>query len=182
MPGRELIAKCKLRASVDSRWGDISLVLAQLESLAEVLRRCPHVSHIGLASGHDIPVALIRPVLGLSLRRHLYRHAGWGGSNVNGVVVCSVASGNNSRLLPHGATQHRPGLLLPGVTLFGAYQFGPTETRTLKVAVVDQLVSDTAMCEAEAQSWGQALTFHHQVSAHPWGMHWTCGLWNGVAY
>lgn len=62
MPGRELIAKVKLKTSVDSGWGDISLVQAQLESLAEVLKRCPNVTHIGLASGHDIPVASIRSV------------------------------------------------------------------------------------------------------------------------
>lgn len=42
------------------------------------------------------------------------------------------------------------------------YQFGPSETRTLKVAVVDQLTVDTSMTEEEAQSWGRALTFHHQ--------------------
>jgi hypothetical protein len=60
MPGRELIGRCKLKACVDSRWGDISLVHAQLDSLAEVLKRCPHVTHIGLASGHDIPVSLVR--------------------------------------------------------------------------------------------------------------------------
>ncbi len=38
----------------------VTLVEAQLESLAEVLQRCPNVQHIGLASGHDIPLRLIR--------------------------------------------------------------------------------------------------------------------------
>lgn len=28
--------------------------------MAEVLRRCPAVKHIGLASGHDIPVRIVR--------------------------------------------------------------------------------------------------------------------------
>jgi hypothetical protein len=60
MPGRDLIAKTKLKASLDSRWGDISLVEATLASMEEILKRCPHVQHIGLASGHDVPVQLIR--------------------------------------------------------------------------------------------------------------------------
>jgi hypothetical protein len=60
MPGRDLILKTKLKASVNSCWGDISLVEATLASLGEVLQRCPHVQHIGLASGHDVPVGLIR--------------------------------------------------------------------------------------------------------------------------
>lgn len=58
--GREAILRHRLHTSVDARWGDISLVEAQLESMAEVLRRCPHVTHIGLASGHDIPVQLMK--------------------------------------------------------------------------------------------------------------------------
>lgn len=56
----------------------------------------------------------------------------------------------------------RPDLLLPGVSLFGMYQFGPIEMRTLKVAVVDELTENSSMTEEEAQSWGRALTFHHQ--------------------
>lgn len=60
MPGRDSIARCKLKASVDARWGDISLVEAQLASMDEILKRCPQVTHIGLASGHDVPVQLIR--------------------------------------------------------------------------------------------------------------------------
>lgn len=60
MPGRDLIARTKLKVSLDSRWGDISLVEATLLGLEEVLRRCPHVAHIGLSSGHDVPVQLIR--------------------------------------------------------------------------------------------------------------------------
>jgi hypothetical protein len=35
------------------------LLQAQLDSLAEVLHRCPAVTHIALASGHDIPVQLL---------------------------------------------------------------------------------------------------------------------------
>lgn len=42
------------------------------------------------------------------------------------------------------------------------YQFGPTEMRTLKVAVVEELVENSSMTEEEAQAWGRALTFHHQ--------------------
>lgn len=60
MPGRDLIARTKLKVSLDSRWGDISLVEATLHSMEEILKRCPHVKHIGLASGHDVPVQLIR--------------------------------------------------------------------------------------------------------------------------
>jgi len=60
MPGRDSIARCKLKASVDARWGDISLVEAQLASMEEIIKRCPRVTHIGLASGHDVPVQLIR--------------------------------------------------------------------------------------------------------------------------
>lgn len=60
MPGRDLIVKTKLKASLDSRWGDISLVEATLAGMEEILKRCPHVKHIGLASGHDVPVQLIK--------------------------------------------------------------------------------------------------------------------------
>jgi hypothetical protein len=60
MPGRDLIARTKLKVSLDSVWGDISLVEATLLSMQEVLKRCPHVQHIGLSSGHDVPVQLIR--------------------------------------------------------------------------------------------------------------------------
>ncbi|WIA30500.1 hypothetical protein OEZ86_000584 [Tetradesmus obliquus] len=113
--GREAIASRKLATSVEANWGDISLVEAQLDSMGELLRRCPHVTHIGLASGHDLPLQLIRP-----------------------------------------------GLLLPGVSMFGAYQFPEVETRTLKVAALDALVDDLEMDLTEAQDWAQALTFHHQ--------------------
>jgi hypothetical protein len=58
--GRECIAAHKLATSVEASWGDISLVEAQLDSMAELLRRCPHVTHIGLASGHDIPLQVLR--------------------------------------------------------------------------------------------------------------------------
>jgi hypothetical protein len=60
MPGHELITRTKLSTSLDSRWGDISLVDATLASLDEILQRCPAVTHIGLASGHDVPVQLNR--------------------------------------------------------------------------------------------------------------------------
>jgi hypothetical protein len=60
LPGREAIARCRLKASVDAGWGSITLVQATLEGMAEVLRRCPNVQHIALASGHDIPVRMIR--------------------------------------------------------------------------------------------------------------------------
>lgn len=60
MPGRDLVARSQLQTSLNSCWGDISLVEATLASLAEVLQRCPAVTHIGLASGHDVPVQLIR--------------------------------------------------------------------------------------------------------------------------
>jgi hypothetical protein len=53
-------------------------------------------------------------------------------------------------------------LLLPGVSMFGAYQFPDVETRTLKVAALDLLVDDLEMDMQEAQRWAQALTFHHQ--------------------
>lgn len=66
----------------------------------------------------------------------------------------------NPLLLFLGA--HRPGLLLPGVSMFGAYQFPEVETRTLKVAALDALVDDLEMDLTEAQDWAQALTFHHQ--------------------
>lgn len=56
----------------------------------------------------------------------------------------------------------RPGLLMPGVSMFGAYQFPDVETRTLKVAALDLLVDDLEMDMAEAQRWAQALNFHHQ--------------------
>ncbi|KAF6259584.1 hypothetical protein COO60DRAFT_995842 [Scenedesmus sp. NREL 46B-D3] len=113
--GGESIAARKLATSVEASWGDISLVEAQLDSMAELLRRCPNVTHIGLASGHDIPVQVLRP-----------------------------------------------GLLMPGVSMFGAYQFPDVETRTLKVAALDLLVDDLEMDMAEAQRWAQALNFHHQ--------------------
>ncbi len=60
MPGRDAIIKNKLKVSVNACWGDISLVQAQIDSLAEVLRRCPNVTHIGLGSGHDVPLQLMR--------------------------------------------------------------------------------------------------------------------------
>jgi hypothetical protein len=60
MPGFSLISCTRLKASVDSRWGDISLVEATLQGLKEVLLRCPNAAHIGLASGHDVPVQLIQ--------------------------------------------------------------------------------------------------------------------------
>lgn len=60
MPGRDLISRYRLKASVDAAWGDISLVHAQLVAMQEILKRCPNVTHIGLASGHDVPVQLIR--------------------------------------------------------------------------------------------------------------------------
>lgn len=60
MPGHDLIAQTKLHTSLDSQWGDISLVEATVASLDEVLQRCPRVTHIGLASGHDVPVQLVR--------------------------------------------------------------------------------------------------------------------------
>jgi hypothetical protein len=56
----------------------------------------------------------------------------------------------------------RPGLLLPGVSLFGSYQFDDKAARNLKVAAVDELVSEADMSEEEAQGWGRALIFHHQ--------------------
>eukprot|EP00882_Tetradesmus_deserticola_P026723 GHRQ01029510.1.p7 GENE.GHRQ01029510.1~~GHRQ01029510.1.p7 ORF type:complete len:104 (+),score=50.12 GHRQ01029510.1:258-569(+) len=58
--GREFVSARKLATSVEASWGDISLVEAQLDSMAELLQRCPHVTHIGLASGHDIPVQVLR--------------------------------------------------------------------------------------------------------------------------
>lgn len=63
--GREAIACRKLATSVEANWGDISLVEAQLDSMGELLRRCPHVTHIGLASGHDLPLQLLRCVVRL---------------------------------------------------------------------------------------------------------------------
>eukprot|EP00775_Hariotina_reticulata_P002315 gene2315-2623_t len=115
MPGADVIQRRKLRTSIKAEWGDISLVQAQLDSLAEVLHRCPAVTHIALASGHDIPVQLLEP-----------------------------------------------GLLLPGVSMFGSYQFDDKAARNLKVAAVDELVSEADMSEEEAQGWGRALVFHHQ--------------------
>jgi hypothetical protein len=61
--GRECVAARKLTTSVEASWGDISLVEAQLDSMGELLRRCPHVTHIGLASGHDIPTQMLRWVV-----------------------------------------------------------------------------------------------------------------------
>jgi hypothetical protein len=46
--------------------------------------------------------------------------------------------------------------------MFGAYQFPDIETRTLKVAALDELVDSLEMDMDEAQRWAQALTFHHQ--------------------
>jgi hypothetical protein len=60
MPGVDAISRTKLSTSLDSCWGDISLVEATIASCEEILKRCPHVTHIGLASGHDVPVQLIR--------------------------------------------------------------------------------------------------------------------------
>ena len=37
---------------------------AQVDCMAEILRRCPNVRHIGLASGHDIPVRTVRCAAG----------------------------------------------------------------------------------------------------------------------
>ena len=48
------------------------------------------------------------------------------------------------------------------MSLFGLYQFGDVEMRTLKVAVVDELMENSSMTQEEAQAWGAALTFHHQ--------------------
>lgn len=59
MPGREGILNYRLKTSVDAQWGHVSLVQAQLDGLAEVLRRCPNMQHVALASGHDVPVRLI---------------------------------------------------------------------------------------------------------------------------
>jgi hypothetical protein len=56
----------------------------------------------------------------------------------------------------------RPSLLLPGVSLFGLYQFGAPEMVTLKEAVVEELLDNSAMTNSEAHEWGNALTFHHQ--------------------
>jgi hypothetical protein len=56
----------------------------------------------------------------------------------------------------------RPGLLLPGVSLFGLYQFGAPEMQTLKDAVVDELLENSSMDREEADTWGNALSFHHQ--------------------
>jgi hypothetical protein len=58
--GRECVAARKLSTALPASWGDISLVEAQLDSMAELLRRCPNVTHIGLASGHDIPLQVLR--------------------------------------------------------------------------------------------------------------------------
>ncbi|KAF8068441.1 PU1 [Scenedesmus sp. PABB004] len=114
-PGAAAIARSRLATSINAGWGDISLVSAQLESMAEILARCPNVEHIALASGHDIPLQTLTP-----------------------------------------------GLLLPGVSLFGSYQFPEREGRALKVAALEQLESDTGLAGAEAQEWARALTFHHQ--------------------
>lgn len=46
--------------------------------------------------------------------------------------------------------------------MFGMYQFPDKETRTLKVATLDELVDNTELGELEAQNWGRALLFHHQ--------------------
>jgi Core-2/I-Branching enzyme len=59
----DAIERYLLRTRVHSCWGDLSLVQAQLDCVAEVLRRCPRVQHIALVSGHDVPVALLRCVL-----------------------------------------------------------------------------------------------------------------------
>ncbi len=42
------------------------------------------------------------------------------------------------------------------------YQFGPTEMVTLKEAVVEELLENSAMTNSEAHEWGNTLTFHHQ--------------------
>jgi hypothetical protein len=60
MPGCALVARHRLSGAVDACWGDVSLVEAQLVAMAEILARCPHMAHIGLASGHDVPVQLIQ--------------------------------------------------------------------------------------------------------------------------
>jgi hypothetical protein len=60
MPGCHMIGNHKLRTSLDSKWGDISLVKATLASFEEIRSRCPHVTHFALASGHDVTVAVIK--------------------------------------------------------------------------------------------------------------------------
>lgn len=56
----------------------------------------------------------------------------------------------------------RPGLLQPGVSLFGAYEFGKPEMCVLRAAVVEDLQLEGCSTQREAAAWGKALTFHHQ--------------------
>lgn len=69
-------------------------------------------------------------------------------------------------MLVHGAVgcccSRRPGLLLPGVSLFGLYQFGAPEMDTLQSAVLEELLEVSALTPPEAAAWRDALTFHHQ--------------------
>jgi hypothetical protein len=60
-PGHDFLSSCRLppEVSVDSRWGDVSLVQAFITSLGQILQRCPNAQHIGLASGHDVPLQLV---------------------------------------------------------------------------------------------------------------------------
>lgn len=59
MVGHAAITQHRLKTSVKANWGDISLVEATIDSMAEILGRCPHLTHIALASGHDIPVSMM---------------------------------------------------------------------------------------------------------------------------
>lgn len=54
------------------------------------------------------------------------------------------------------------GLLLPGVSLFGAYQFPEREQTILMNAVTETLQLEGGLSATEASLWGNCLTFHHQ--------------------
>lgn len=50
---------------------------------------------------------------------------------------------------------------MPGVSLFGSYEFGEPEVTALKSAVDEELTS-SGRSDSQAQEWSKALTFHHQ--------------------
>ncbi len=57
---------------------------------------------------------------------------------------------------------YRPGLLQPGVTLFGAYQYDEQAQGHLQAVVTEHLQHEAGLKAGAARTWAQGLTFHHQ--------------------
>eukprot|EP00775_Hariotina_reticulata_P002308 gene2308-2616_t len=60
LPGGDWICQRLLSTRVESQWGDVSLTAAIMTAASDMLRSCPALQHLALASGQDVPVAALQ--------------------------------------------------------------------------------------------------------------------------